>query len=126
MIASHSLDNCYLFHSKKPIAPVYVNIQQTLNKFKNLFNKTLGVTISLSINVNNNLHDILVDPSQFESALLNVIINARNAISHGGHVEIIAEEITTAHAEQSIRNVDNILGEKCVCIAITDDGTGMN
>ena len=114
------------FSRKKPIAPIYVNIQQTLNKFKNLFNKTLGVAISLSVNVNNNLHDILVDPSQFESALLNVIINARNAMPHGGHVEIISEEITTAHAEQSIRNVDNILGEKCVCIAITDDGTGMN
>jgi len=114
------------FSRKKPISPVYVNIQQTLDKFKNLFQKTLGVTINLSINVNKYLHDILVDPSQFESALLNVIINARNAMPHGGNVEIIAEEITTSHSQQSIRNVDNILGEKCVCIAITDDGIGMN
>jgi signal transduction histidine kinase/DNA-binding response OmpR family regulator len=114
------------FSRKKPIAPVYVNIKQTLDRFETLFNKTLGVNISLSINVNNNLHDILVDPSQFESALLNIIINARNAMPHGGKVEIIADEIATTRSQQIIRNADNILGDKCVCIAITDDGKGMN
>ena len=114
------------FSRKKPVAPVYVNIKQTLDKFYYLFTNTLGDSIYLTINVNDDLNDILVDPSQFESALLNIIINARNAMPHGGQVEIIVDEIATTRSQQIIRNADNILGEKCVCIAITDNGTGMS
>ncbi len=114
------------FSRKQPVAPVHVNIKQTLDKFKTLFNKTLGVTISLSIDVDDRLHNILVEPSQLESALLNIIINARNAMPHGGKVVIKANEITTTPSQQIIRNADNILGEKCINISISDNGTGMS
>ena len=114
------------FSRKQPVAPVNVNIKQTLNKFKTLFSKTLGVAISLSIDVDDRLHNILVEPSQLESALLNIIINARNAMPDGGKVVIKANEITTTPSQQIIRNADNILDEKCINISISDNGTGMS
>ncbi len=114
------------FSRKKPVDPVYVNIKNTLDKFYHLFTKTLGTNIALNINVNDKLNDILVDPSQFESALLNIIINARNAMPHGGEIEINVDEIKTVHSQQIIRNTENILGEKCTCITISDNGAGMN
>ncbi len=114
------------FSRKKSIAPVYVNVRQIVNEFKNLFKNTLGDTITMSVNIEDNLFDILVDPAQFESTLLNIIINARNAMPDGGEVEINAEIRTTEHSEEIIHNEDHDLGDKCVCIYIKDNGTGMS
>lgn len=114
------------FSRKKSIAPIYVNVKQIVNEFKNLFKNTLGDTIKMSINIEENLFDILVDPAQFESTLLNIIINARNAMPDGGEVEINAEIRTTEHSEDVIHNEDHDLGDKCVCIYIKDNGTGMS
>lgn len=114
------------FSRKKSIAPIYVNVKQIVNEFKNLFKNTLGDTIKMSIDVEDNLFDILVDPAQFESTLLNIIINARNAMPDGGEVAINAEIRTTEHSEDVIHNEDHDLGDRCVCIYIKDNGTGMS
>ncbi len=114
------------FSRKKSIAPVYVNVRQIINEFKNLFKNTLGDTIKMSINIDEKLFDILVDPAQFESTLLNIIINARNAMPDSGEVAINAEIRTTELSQEIIHNEDHDLGDKCVCIYIKDNGTGMN
>ena len=114
------------FSRKKSIAPVYVNVQQIIHEFKNLFKNTLGDTIKMSLNIEDNLFDILVDPAQFESTLLNIIINARNAMPDGGEVAINAEIRTTEPSDDIIHNEDHDLGDKCVCIYIKDNGIGMN
>lgn len=114
------------FSRKKSIDPIGVNIKKTLAKFKNLFTKTLGENITLSININKNLPDILVDPNQFQSSLLNIIINARNAMPDGGKIEIDVKQIITEAVQEELANTENNLGEKCVCICVTDTGKGMN
>jgi CheY-like chemotaxis protein len=114
------------FSRKKSIAPVCVNIKRIINEFKKLFKNTLGDTIKMSINIDDDLSDILVDPAQFESTLLNIIINARNAMPDGGEVEINAEIRATELSQEVIHNEDHDLAEKCVCISIKDNGTGMS
>ncbi len=114
------------FSRKKSIDPTCVNIKKTLTRFKNLFIKTLGDNITLSININKNLPDILVDPNQFQSSLLNIVINARNAMPDGGKIEIDVKEIFTEARQEEIANTENHLGEKCVCICVSDTGKGMN
>ena len=114
------------FSRKKSIAPVYVNVKQIINEFKNLFKNTLGDTINMSINIDDNLFDILVDPAQFESTLLNIIINARNAMPDGGEVSINAEIRSTELSQEIIHNEDHDLGDKCVCLCIKDSGAGMS
>ena len=114
------------FSRKQSIAPVYVSIDKTINKFTKLFKNTLGESIKMSINVHKNLPDILVDPSQFESSLLNIIINARNAMPDGGEIQLNAEIMKTERSQEIIRNADNDLSDECVCISLTDNGVGMN
>jgi len=113
------------FSRKKSIAPIAVNIDATVNKFRKLFNNTVGNNIELTINIQDNLSNILVDPTQFESALLNIIINARNAMPNGGNLSVCAEQMTTQRTQEIIRNEDNDLGEQCICIYVKDDGVGM-
>lgn len=113
------------FSRKKSIAPVFVNIEKTLDRYKPLFTQVLNETTSLSINIESDIHDIFVDPNQFQSSLLNIIINAKNAIPGSGSVKISAKE-TNVSSVGIIRNVNNKLGERCVCINISDNGTGMD
>ena len=114
------------FSRKKSIAPVYVNIEKTINKFKKLFQNTLGDSIKMSVNIQQVLPDILVDPAQFESALLNIIINARNAMPDGGSLVIDADIMSTEKTHGIIRYTNNDFGDECTCIYITDSGTGMS
>ncbi len=114
------------FSRKKSISPVYVNVKATVEKFTKLFQNTLGDSIKLSSNIDKDLFDILVDPTQFESTLLNIIINARNAMPTGGEVSINAEIRKTAQSRELIRNEDHDLGDECICIYIKDNGSGMS
>lgn len=113
------------FSRKKSIAPVAVDIQDTINKFEKLLKNTVGNSIELSIDIQQALPEILVDLAQFESTILNLVINARNAMPDGGHVTIGAEIMATQRSQELIRNADNDLGETCICIFVKDDGIGM-
>lgn len=122
------------FSRKQSVAPVYVSIEETINKFEKLFKNTLGDTIKMLINIDKDLPDILVDPSQFESALLNIIINARNAILDGGKIYFNAQRkiyinakiMAIDQSQEIIRNADNDLTDECICISLKDNGAGMN
>ena len=114
------------FSRKKSIAPIAVNIKDTFFKFHKLFDKTVGENIELTVHIQKNLPNILVDPTQFESALLNIVINARNAMPNGGLLSINAEKMATKRSQEIIRNADNNLGKQCICIHIKDDGVGMS
>ena len=114
------------FSRKKSIAPVSVNIENTINRFHKLFKNTVGGSIKLVINIHPNLPNILVDPTQFESSLLNIIINARNAMPEGGQLSINAEIMATQRSQEIIRNADNDLSDECICLYVKDDGIGMN
>ena len=112
------------FSRRKSLAQEYINVETALTRYIKLFKNTLGDTIELTIDIQENLPDILVDAAQFESSLLNVILNARNAMPEGGRIEISAEledyqEDPDAHAEHS--DIEN----RAVCIAVTDTGHGM-
>ena len=109
---------------RKSIAPEYLNVRDSIFNFSKLFKNTLGEKIELSIGIENDLPDILVDSAQFESSLLNVVINARDAMPDGGILSIDAEAKNSAydlpdHSDES-GNID-----RYVHISIKDSGTGM-
>lgn len=114
------------FSRKKSISPVFINIEQSINQFRNLLKNTLGDRVSMSIKLASKLPEIYVNPSQFESSLLNVIINARNAMVNGGEIEINAQEMTAAQIQGLFQSDHNILVGDYVCVCVRDNGTGMN
>ena len=113
------------FSRKKSIAPIAVDIKENITNFSKLLKNTVGDRVNLSINIQQNLPKILVDPTQLESALLNVVINSRNAMIDGGNLEINAQLMPTKHSQEFIRNAENDLGNECICIRIIDNGIGM-
>jgi CheY-like chemotaxis protein len=87
-----------------------------------LLRRTIGETIDLAIVASKDLWCTLCDPNQLESALLNLAINARDAMPDGGKLTI-----ATANARLEGVHADTpaLAPGDYVCIGVTDTGTGM-
>ena len=112
------------FSRKKSLAQEYLNVKKAIKKFGKLFKNSLGDNIELNIKSEKGLPDILVDATSFESSLLNILINARNAMPDGGQITI-RSELILAPPEQSSLNTDKDATDQLVCISIKDTGIGM-
>ena len=113
------------FSHKKSIAPEYIGVSESIDSFSKLIKNTLGDKITLSLKIQKNLPDILVDAAQFESALLNIIINARDAMPTGGQLTIQAVTQKTPSTTIGLM-LDTHATEQYVCITIRDTGSGMS
>ncbi|NNJ96185.1 MAG: response regulator, partial [Gammaproteobacteria bacterium] len=112
------------FSRKKSLAQEFLNIESSITQYAKLFKNILGDKINLAIHVEDGLPDILVDTTQFESSLLNIIINARNAMPDGGFITIKAE-LKRYPDGQDDQNDDTDISDQAVSLSITDTGIGM-
>ena len=111
------------FARRQPLIPKGVDANQLVVSLEDLLRRTIGETIDLSIGASDDLWTTLCDPNQLESALLNLAINARDAMPDGGKLTI-----STANA-----TIDGITADapalspgEYICIDVTDTGTGMS
>lgn len=103
------------FSHKKAITPKPIDASATISSFNNLIQNSLGVRIKLTIDAQDGLPNILVDPAQFESALINIVINARDAMPEGGSLSI-----TTVAVKLPPNNTEFVI------IKLKDSGIGMD
>jgi CheY-like chemotaxis protein len=112
------------FSRRQPLAPKPINLDRLVAGMADLLHRSLGETIKLETVANPGLWQIEADPNQLESALLNLVVNARDAMPVGGVLTIetanarLDEEYSAAHAEVAPGNY--------VVIAVTDTGHGMS
>lgn len=99
-------------------APRLLNLAEFLDANAGMLRSVLGANIVLDLQIAPRLGRILMDSSQLERALLNLVLNARDALPHGGTVSIVAQEVD-ARGEQGEEST-------CVEIAVRDDGVGMS
>src|SRR5712692_1865448 len=85
--------------------------------------RTIGETIDLDIHVSDDLWFTLCDPNQLESALLNLAINARDAMPGGGKLTISTANV---RLEGVTADTPALSPGDYVCIGVTDTGTGMS
>jgi PAS domain S-box-containing protein len=112
------------FSRKKSIAPERLNINDIIINYRKLIENTLGDNIVLSLDIQQDLPEILVDPMMFVSSLINIIINARDAMPDGGLLSIAVELAETHSCSSSYDTAEDETGE-CICVSISDTGTGM-
>jgi hypothetical protein len=102
--------------------PKSVDANQLVVSLEDLLRRTIGEAIDLAIVASDDLWNTLCDPNQLESALLNLAINARDAMPNGGRLTI-----STANVRFDGINADApaLMPGEYVCIDVTDTGTGM-
>ena len=111
------------FSRRQPLAPKPVNANKLVTGMEELLRRTIGEAIRLEIVTAAGLWQTLCDPHQLESAILNLAINARDAMAKGGTLTI---ETCNAHLDEAFAAMSrDVRPGKYVCISVTDTGTGM-
>jgi PAS domain S-box-containing protein len=111
------------FARRQPLDPKPVNANQLVASMEDLLRRTIGPLHALEIVTAGGLWTTLCDPNQLESAILNLAINARDAMPDGGKLTI---EIANAHLDEAYATTQHdVTPGQYVAISITDTGTGM-
>jgi PAS domain S-box-containing protein len=101
------------FGRRQVLQPVVVDVQAILSDLATMLRSVLGEDVLLEVSVPETIL-VLVDPSRFEQVLLNLVLNARDAMPTGGRLQIRA---TMAG--------DQVSGKPAARLTITDSGVGM-
>ena len=112
------------FSRRQPLDPRPVPVNPLVGSMEELLRRTLGERIDLELKLAGGLWLTRCDANQLESAILNLAINARDAMPEGGRLTIetrnrvVDEAAAAAHADRSAGDY--------VCISVADSGAGMD
>jgi signal transduction histidine kinase len=101
------------FSRRQPLAPKRTDIGKLLAGMADLLTRSITETITIQISANEGLWPVHVDPYQLENVILNLAVNARDAMPNGGNLTIAARE-------------ESSLGRDHILIEVTDTGCGMD
>ncbi len=111
------------FSRQQPLAPEPINPNKMVASMTDLLSRTLGEQIAIETVLAAGLWQAKADPVQLESAILNLCVNARDAMPDGGRLTI---ETSNADVDHVIAREYAIASGQYVLIAVADDGVGMS
>ncbi|ACL60978.1 hybrid sensor histidine kinase/response regulator [Methylobacterium nodulans] len=111
------------FGRRQPLRPRLTDVGQLFADLTPILRRTLGETIQVKARLDADLWKVRVDASQLQNAILNLAINARDAMPNGGRLTLAAEN-THIDAEYARQHPEVRIG-RYVQIAVTDTGSGM-
>lgn len=120
------------FSRKQTMQMEVVDLNEIIGEISNLLRRLIGENISLEVTHSQNLWDIAADKAQLEQVLINLAVNARDAIEDSGNISINTENIEIISMRDFKFKYPNFAGNqdikagKYVMISISDDGTGIN
>ena len=110
------------FARRQHLEPMPVDIVSVVDDVEKMLRQTIGPDIRLVIQTGSDLPPAWVDPNQLELAILNLVLNARDAMPVGGRLRIAAEY---GRAETGVSPPDLSPGNYLI-VSVSDSGTGMN
>jgi signal transduction histidine kinase len=109
------------FARRQELRPEAVNVQHLLNGMTEMLRRSLGPNIDIGMEFEDSLSQVRVDPNQLELAILNLTLNARDAMPNGGRLTVAARG-----GRVTAGDVPGLGTGEYVCIVVTDSGTGMD
>ncbi|MFK4522607.1 PAS domain S-box-containing protein [Bradyrhizobium japonicum] len=111
------------FARRQPLEPRVVNAGRLIKNMDEMLRRALGGEIEVETVVAGGLWNSLIDPDQLENAVLNLAINARDAMNGEGRLTIEASNAFLD--DEYVRQHDELSAGQYVMIAVTDTGTGI-
>ncbi|WP_409523065.1 PAS domain-containing protein [Nitrincola sp. MINF-07-Sa-05] len=112
------------FARRQPLDPKIIDINQAVRNMTSLLQHTLGEHIEISLIALPDIWPAMVDPGQLESALLNLAINARDAMPSGGKLTIETNNVELD--ESYAAHHGEIAPGEYVVLALSDTGSGIS
>jgi PAS domain S-box-containing protein len=111
------------FSRQRKLEPAVINVNEQILNMMELLGRSLGETITLTTALANDLWNVHVDPSEIENAVLNLAINARDALPRGGRLNIETSNVRFT-PEDAPKQYGLAPGEY-VRVTVSDTGLGM-
>ena len=108
------------FSRKQRLAPTPLDLNQLVGEASDMLFRTIGATVRIETVLTEGLWPALVDPTQTELVLLNLAINARDAMPEGGRLTIRTANVSRGEAPADLAPGDYVL------ISVSDTGEGMS
>ena len=112
------------FARRQPLAPVQLDLNKVVSGMSELMRRTVGETIVFETVLGAGLWRTFVDANQLENVLLNLVVNARDAMPKGGHLTI---ETANAYLDEPYAaRFGDISPGQYLLLSVTDTGIGMS
>ena len=122
--AADLTDQLLAFSRKQPRRPRVIDLNDYLRDLSKLLKRLIGENIRLETSLDPELDSICIDPSQVEQVLMNLAVNARDAMPRGGVLTIETKNVFLDKEYMDQRRVSG--GGPHVLIAVSDTGKGMD
>ena len=109
------------YAKKQPLQPHAFDVRDSLASLRPLFETSVGSSVAISYEFGPGNCMIFADPAQLESALLNLVINARDAMPSGGQIRISAQVVRDPALQEGSKN----LAGPYVALSVQDSGAGI-
>jgi PAS domain S-box-containing protein len=110
------------FSRRQTLDPKPTNVNKLVSGMEDLIRRTVGPAIAIEVVGTADLWPVLVDPPQLENALLNLCINARDAMPDGGRIKI---EMHNKGLDDHAAKVRDMAPGPYLSLCVSDTGTGM-
>lgn len=107
-----------------PLEPRHIQVNEHIASLLDLIRTLVGANIRVTFEAGSTVQAIYADPTQLEQALMNLCLNARDAMPAGGELEITTQRVEIAEGQQHV--LPYLLSGAYVLIRVTDTGIGMD
>jgi PAS domain S-box-containing protein len=108
------------FARQQPLQAETRNVNRIITGFESVLRRAGNSNIEFEIDLDRKAHSAVIDSARFESALLNLVVNARDAMPDGGRIVIASRNVTLGHHEAG-----SLPAGAYVQVTVSDTGTGM-
>lgn len=112
------------YSRQQPLAPVSLEPVDVLSSLDDLLRRSIGEQIALEIVLDDGVSNCFADRQELETVILNLAINARDAMPDSGTLTIAASNARLNH--EDTMQVHDLSPGQYVCFTVTDTGTGMD
>lgn len=113
-----------MFSRKQQLDPTSLRVKDAVTTFVELAQRTLGPDIRIEVDIPENLPNVFLDASEFETVLLNLSVNARDAMPDGGLIVLGAKTIELDHDSAVVVSGELSPGVY-VSVKVSDTGSGI-
>lgn len=122
--ASHLTAQLLAFSRKQELHPRNLNLGTEVRDVERMLRRLIGENIQLKSLVDEDLQNVSIDPSALHQIVVNLVVNARDAMPDGGNIKIVISNRTLLTLNHSIH--EDIPPGSYVQLDVTDDGTGID
>jgi PAS domain S-box-containing protein len=108
------------FARQQPLEPETRNVNRIVSGFESVLRRAANSSIDFVLTLDPKTHNAVIDAARLESAVLNLVVNARDAMPGGGRIELVTGNVTLAQDQ-----VHGLAAGPYVRLAVSDTGSGM-